>query len=250
MSPPTSPASGREPRRSSGPRATTAARRRDPAGHWFAGAKTGIFALEDVDLFNILNLPESSDVGVLTERLAYAEERRSMILIDIAGDVDTLDEARDWIATRPTGGCAIAMPPPISRACAWPTRCRTTACAPSPTRARSPGSTPAPTPRAASGRRRPGPRPRLRGVQALDYVLTDPENGVLNPLGLNCLRTFPVFGTVGWGARTLVGADALTTSGSTFRCAASRSSSRRASTAAPSGWCSSPTTSRSGRRSG
>ena len=48
----------------------------------------------------------------------------------------------------------------------------------------------------------------LRGVQALDYVLSDPENGVLNPLGLNCLRTFPVYGTVSWGARTLFGADA------------------------------------------
>ncbi len=51
---------------------------------------------------------------------------------------------------------------------------------------------------------------RLRGVQALGYVLSDPENGVLNPLGLNCLRTFPVFGSVSWGARTMVGADALT----------------------------------------
>lgn len=50
----------------------------------------------------------------------------------------------------------------------------------------------------------------LRGVQALDYLLSDPENGVLNPLGLNCLRTFPVYGTVSWGARTLVGADART----------------------------------------
>jgi uncharacterized protein len=30
---------------------------------------------------------------------------------------------------------------------------------------------------------------------------------VLNPLGLNSLRTFPVFGPVVWGARTLDGAD-------------------------------------------
>ena len=50
----------------------------------------------------------------------------------------------------------------------------------------------------------------LTGVQALDYVLSDPENGVLNPLGLNALRSFPVFGSVAWGARTLRGADALT----------------------------------------
>jgi uncharacterized protein len=52
-----------------------------------------------------------------------------------------------------------------------------------------------------------GTEANLRGVQALDYVLTDPQNGVLNPLGLNCLRSFPVFGAVSWGARTLMGAD-------------------------------------------
>ncbi len=42
------------------------------------------------------------------------------------------------------------------------------------------------------------------------YKLSDAENGVLNPLGLNCFRTFPVYGSVLWGARTLLGADAET----------------------------------------
>jgi phage tail sheath protein FI len=41
-------------------------------------------------------------------------------------------------------------------------------------------------------------------------VLTDDENGDLNPLGINALRSFPLIGTVLWGARTLRGADALT----------------------------------------
>ncbi len=50
----------------------------------------------------------------------------------------------------------------------------------------------------------------MRGANALEYDLTDGENGVLNPLGLNALRTFPVYGSVSWGARTLVGADELT----------------------------------------
>jgi phage tail sheath protein FI len=54
-----------------------------------------------------------------------------------------------------------------------------------------------------------GTEARLAGVQALEYVASDAENGVLNPLGLNVLRTFPVVGTVSWGARTMVGADAL-----------------------------------------
>jgi phage tail sheath protein FI len=49
----------------------------------------------------------------------------------------------------------------------------------------------------------------LRGVQGLGYELTDGENGVLNPVGINCLRNFPVIGRVAWGARTLRGADEL-----------------------------------------
>jgi phage tail sheath protein FI len=47
------------------------------------------------------------------------------------------------------------------------------------------------------------------GATGLSYTLTDRENGTLNPLGLNALRTFPVIGTVSWGARTGRGADAL-----------------------------------------
>jgi uncharacterized protein len=34
--------------------------------------------------------------------------------------------------------------------------------------------------------------------------MTDPQQGVLNPLGVNCLRTFPGIGSVVFGARTLV----------------------------------------------
>jgi phage tail sheath protein FI len=50
----------------------------------------------------------------------------------------------------------------------------------------------------------------LTGVLGLDTVMTDAQNGVLNPLGLNALRIFPVYGVVCWGARTFLGADAQT----------------------------------------
>jgi phage tail sheath protein FI len=49
----------------------------------------------------------------------------------------------------------------------------------------------------------------LNGVQGLEVILTDAENGMLNPLGINCLRSFPAIGPVVWGARTLRGADQL-----------------------------------------
>ena len=39
------------------------------------------------------------------------------------------------------------------------------------------------------------------------YVMTDAENGTLNPLGVNCLRQFQNYGDVVWGARTLQGND-------------------------------------------
>jgi phage tail sheath protein FI len=48
----------------------------------------------------------------------------------------------------------------------------------------------------------------LRGA-SLEHKLTDLENGGLNPLGVNVLRTFPIFGNVSWGARTLEGADQM-----------------------------------------
>ncbi|MCK6554664.1 phage tail sheath subtilisin-like domain-containing protein [Candidatus Binatia bacterium] len=49
----------------------------------------------------------------------------------------------------------------------------------------------------------------LTGVRRLQVDLNNDENGQLNPLGINCLRAFPVTGRVVWGARTLRGADQL-----------------------------------------
>ena len=48
----------------------------------------------------------------------------------------------------------------------------------------------------------------LQGVTGLaDATLDDETNGTLNVRGINCLRTFPVYDNVVWGARTLAGAD-------------------------------------------
>lgn len=49
----------------------------------------------------------------------------------------------------------------------------------------------------------------MAGVASLTVPLTDAENGELNPLGINCLRTLPAAGNVVWGARTMVGDDRL-----------------------------------------
>lgn len=49
----------------------------------------------------------------------------------------------------------------------------------------------------------------LNGVQGLAVSLTDGENGSLNPIAVNCLRSFPLIGPVVWGSRTMRGADLL-----------------------------------------
>ncbi len=172
-------------------------------------AKTGLFALEDADLFNMLNIPGLSDAGVLATAISYAEERRSMILIDMPSTVNDFDEARDWINDPANAGLrhrnAVSYFPRVRLADPLQgNRLRTFA------NAGLMAGLYARTDAARGVWKAPaGIEARLRGVQALEYVLSDPENGVLNPLGLNCLRTFPVTGSVSWGARTMVGADAL-----------------------------------------
>src|ERR1700681_1566058 len=47
----------------------------------------------------------------------------------------------------------------------------------------------------------------LSGESGLTVTLTDLQNGTLNIQAINCLRNFPVYGDVIWGARTLRGND-------------------------------------------
>jgi uncharacterized protein len=49
----------------------------------------------------------------------------------------------------------------------------------------------------------------LSGIVGLQYTLTDVQQGNINQVGVNCLRYFPSYGNVVWGARTLLGADTV-----------------------------------------
>jgi len=51
-----------------------------------------------------------------------------------------------------------------------------------------------------------GTNAALTGVTSLEVVLTNQQNGILNPLGVNCLRSMPA-GYLIWGARTVAGFD-------------------------------------------
>jgi phage tail sheath protein FI len=183
--------------------------------------KTGIFALEDVDLFNLLCIPRtamtaSSDPNPLTATEAfnvisvaeqYCESRRAFFLMDTPSGVTTPNAIKNYLVTNDTlrnKNAALYYPRvdvpdalnlfrlrsfgasgTIAGLCARIDSARGVWKAPAGTEA------------------------NLANVPQLDYNLTDGENGVLNPLAINCLRNFPVFGNVCWGARTLEGADQL-----------------------------------------
>jgi len=52
-----------------------------------------------------------------------------------------------------------------------------------------------------------GTEATLGGITRLETKLTDAENGTLNPIGINALRTFDTYGNVNWGGRTTFGED-------------------------------------------
>ncbi len=169
--------------------------------------RQGIFALEEVDLFNLLVLPGVTDPGILVDAAAYCQERRAFLIVDSPHSAQTPDEMEQAIsgtALPKTSYAAVYYPwikiaDPLNGG-----RLRTV----------GPGGTVAGlyarTDSARGVWKAPaGTEAALVGVQGVDYVLTDRENGVLNPRGANCIRLFPVFGPVAWGARTLQGDDQM-----------------------------------------
>jgi Bacteriophage tail sheath protein len=184
---------------------------------------TGIYALDKIDLFNILCIPDvtrakpgspnQSDLSptdqnaVFSAAMIYCKDvRRAFLLIDAPPEVRDVASAVDWktagLTVHDTNGAAyfprLKLPDATNdfqlrtfAPCGVIAGlyARTDA-------ARGVWKAPA------------GVEATLSGVQGMAYQLTDAENGALNPLGLNCLRIFPIYGPISWGARTLVGSDA------------------------------------------
>jgi phage tail sheath protein FI len=170
-------------------------------------AKSGLYALEDVDLFNILLIPNQSDATLQAKAIAYAEKRRAFALLDLPDTVDTLPEATVWLTTN--GGLrhknAAAYFPRLQFADPLQNN-RVRSFANSGAIAGLYARTDA---ERGVWKAPAGTDAGLRGVRGVDYALTDAENGVINPLGLNAIRLSPAFGPIAWGARTLVGSDML-----------------------------------------
>jgi Bacteriophage tail sheath protein len=173
--------------------------------------KEGLYALKKADLFNILCIPPylqglDVDSALIATAAAYCEARRAMLLIDPPSSWKTKDAAKTGVASIGTSSknAALFFPrlvepnplhdnqleefAPCGAVAGIFARTDTT---------RGVWKAPA------------GLEATLVGVPQLSVSLTDGENGELNPLGVNCLRTMPAAGRVVWGSRTLQGDDRL-----------------------------------------
>ena len=163
--------------------------------------KTGLYALEKADLFNMLCIPPylaTGDVDTLLVGAAavYCEKRRAMLLVDSPSDWKDkstakskfTDSSKDNVGTR-NKNAALFFPRLME---------------PNPLRENQIedfvpcGAVAGVFARTDSQRgvwKAPaGFDATLVGVPQLSVPLTDAENGELNPLGINCLRALPAAG--------------------------------------------------------
>ena len=181
--------------------------------------QTNLGLLDKVDIFNLLCIPpltRDTDVGVDTwnNAISYARGRRAVVLVDAPTTWNTIGNAVSGVddASFPTrqDNAAVYFPrllipdPLIENRLQAFAPCGVMAGVIARTDTdRGVWKAPA------------GIDATLINVSALTLngddpaTITDPDNGQVNPLGVNCLRNFPVIGRVAWGARTLRGADAL-----------------------------------------
>jgi phage tail sheath protein FI len=178
--------------------------------------KKGLYALGRADLFNILCIPPylldsnlrpaDVDAALVGEAAAYCERRRAILLVDPRAPWDTKDKAKKGLIKTGTKSKnavlyfpRLRQPNPLNNnqvedfvpcgaVAGVFARTDTT---------RGVWKAPA------------GLEATLVGVPELSVPLTDAENGELNPLGVNCLRTMPAAGRIIWGSRTLQGDDRL-----------------------------------------
>lgn len=186
--------------------------------------KTGFYALEKVDLFNIMCIPPDgrdpanaktwdTPIDVYQSAAVYCQARRSMLIIDPpkawsdkakTGKMADISLSATYNFADAGRNCAVYFPrvkrsnPMLKGAIEVFPACGMIAGVMSRTDINR-GIWKAPA----------GTEAGLVGARGLELPVTDNENGLLNPQGINCIRTFPVIGTVAWGGRTLRGADQL-----------------------------------------
>ena len=180
--------------------------------------KTGLFALNKVDLFNLLSIPPDTREGdtspaVYSAALDLCVQRRAMLIIDPPmawkswDDVDTdVDEI----------GTAVGVPGQQARNAAlyFPRLQQTDVTQGGQVKTFAPSGAIAGVMARTDAKRGVWKAPAglnatIKGELGLSVKLSDAQQRLFNPLGVNCLRAFPTHGNVVWGARTMAGADTL-----------------------------------------
>ena len=163
----------------------------------------GVGSIADrIDLFNIVCVPGETDATTLTTLQGHCRTRRAFLIVDAdpAATVSSLNAGATGLTQSDAMNSAIYFPwvrapnsllggalsdfPPCGYVAGVFARTDST---------RGVWKAPA------------GSDASINGAASLAITMSDAENGQLNPLGINCLRTLPVYGHVVWGSRTLHG---------------------------------------------
>lgn len=165
-------------------------------------SRTGMSALFDVDMFNLLVIPDTArlpDVEakiVIESAVRLCEQRRAFYLADTDPSKNPAD-ITGWISFITSRNAAVFFPPVR------------VADPPDPA-----GSISVPVSGAVAGvfartdvergvwKAAAGTGAVVNGIFGLAYDLTEPQASQLNQSAINCLRLLPGAGTVVWGART------------------------------------------------
>ena len=167
------------------------------------GSAVGVDLLENVDIFNMLCVPGEANPATLQSLASFCGDHRAMLIADCDQD-STFQSASSGPPTLQSSQANAAYYFP------W-------IVAPDPLRNNLPGVFPPCGFAAGIWARTDGNRgvwtepagldAGLVGASGVSVTLSDREIGVLNPLGVNCIRELRGIGTVLWGGRTLAGND-------------------------------------------
>jgi len=160
--------------------------------------------LDAVPIANLLAVPGESDPGLIAELQAYRTGRKAFLIADSAAD-GTFATLQNGPDSRMTGANAInsafyfpwlkALDAQQNITRPFPPSGFVAGIYVATDAARGVWQAPA------------GIGAPITGASDPAVKLTDAENAVLNALAVNCIRNFPRFGDVVWGARTLAGSD-------------------------------------------
>jgi|GEM_PF-586799 len=173
-----------------------------------------MLTLEEIEpnIFTILCLPavanyNDSEASVaIAQAQAYAAKKRAFFIADIPAKVDQVSKMLDWVneyGNAQAYHMGVYFPRLVI---------------PDPLDDYRPRNIPSSGTVAGIYARTDSTRGVWKAPAGVDAVIqgaevavsmTDDLNGQLNPRGVNVLRQFPVYGNIVWGARTLAGADAL-----------------------------------------